>query len=359
MPNTHLSQAKSRRDLAASLRGSRPRKQARLRHRRLQAERLEDRQMLATISGAVLNDLNANGLKDGGELGQSGWTVYLDADGNGQLGTGETSAMTAGDGSYSFNGLAAGTYTVAEVLQLGWQRTSPVGTAPAIERVSVAADGTQGNNQAGTASLSADDRYVAFSSGASNLVPGDTNGFSDVFVRDRQANTVERVSITADGMQGDEDSTGGSLSADGRYVLFTSAASNLVPGDTSGTRDIFVYDRETRTLECVSLAADGTTGNGQSSAGKISADGRYVTFSSNASNLFPEDTNGVEDVFVYDRKSFVTQRVSVDAHGIEGDGLSSSLDSHTPPEPTFTAIGESVFHDPDEKLLYAIRRRKR
>ena len=105
MPNTHLSQSKSRRDLAASLRGSRPRKHARLRHRRLQAERLEDRQMLATISGAVFNDLNANGLKDTGESGQSGWTVYLDADGNGQLGTGETSATTAADGSYSFDEL--------------------------------------------------------------------------------------------------------------------------------------------------------------------------------------------------------------------------------------------------------------
>ena len=128
MPNTHLSQSKSRRDLAASLRGSRPRKHARLRHRRLQAERLEDRQMLATISGAVFNDLNADGSKNTGESGQSGWTVYLDADGNGQLGTGETSATTAADGSYSFDGLAAGTYTVAEVQQPGWQQTSPAGS---------------------------------------------------------------------------------------------------------------------------------------------------------------------------------------------------------------------------------------
>ena len=146
MPHTHLSPSKSRRDLAASLRGSRPRKHARLRHRRLQAERLEDRQLLATISGAVFNDLNADGLKNAGESGQSGWTVYLDADGNGQLGTGETSATTAADGSYSFDGLAAGTYTVAEVQQLGWQQTSPVGIVPGIERVSVDDDGTQGND---------------------------------------------------------------------------------------------------------------------------------------------------------------------------------------------------------------------
>ena len=93
----------------------------------------------------MFNDLNADGLKNAGESGQSGWTVYLDADGNGQLGTGETSTTTAADGSYSFDGLAAGTYTVAEVQQPGWQQTSPVGSVPSIERVSVAADGTQGN----------------------------------------------------------------------------------------------------------------------------------------------------------------------------------------------------------------------
>ncbi len=94
----------------------------------LQAERLEDRQLLATISGTVFNDLNADGVKNTGESGQSGWTVYLDADGNGQLGTGETSTTTAADGSYSFDGLAAGTYTVAEVQQPGWQQTSPMGS---------------------------------------------------------------------------------------------------------------------------------------------------------------------------------------------------------------------------------------
>ena len=126
------------------------RAQLRLRHtahktRRLHLEHLETRQLLATISGQVFNDFNADGLKDAGEPGQSGWTVYLDADGNGQLDTGETTAITAGDGSYSFTGLAAGTYTVAEVPQPGWEQTYPGATAPAIERVSVAEDGTQGN----------------------------------------------------------------------------------------------------------------------------------------------------------------------------------------------------------------------
>ncbi len=182
MPNTHLSQSTSRRDLAASLRGSRPRKHARLRHQRLQAERLEDRQLLATISGAVFNDLNANGLKDGVEAGQSGWTVYLDADGNGQLGTGEISATTAADGSYSFGELAPGTYNVAEVQQLGWQQTSSVGSVPSIERVSIDSDGTQGNGYSSICSISADGRYVVLWSDANNLVPDDTNGINDAFV---------------------------------------------------------------------------------------------------------------------------------------------------------------------------------
>ena len=127
------------------------RAQSRARHtarkaRHLHLEHLETRQLLATISGQVFNDFNADGLKDAGEPGQSGWTIYLDADGNGQLDTGESSTITAADGSYRFDGLAAGTYTVAEVPQPGWEQTYPGATAPAIERVSVASDGTQGND---------------------------------------------------------------------------------------------------------------------------------------------------------------------------------------------------------------------
>jgi archaellum component FlaF (FlaF/FlaG flagellin family) len=320
MPHTQLSQSKSRRDLAGSLRGSRTRKHARLRHRRLQAERLEDRQLLATISGAVFNDLNANGLKDTAESGQSGWTVYLDADGNGQLGTGETSTTTATDGSYSFGGLAAGTYNVSEVQQLGWQQTSPVGSVPIIERVSVVNDGTQGNDRSWTPpSMSADGRYVAFHSDASNLVPGDTNRQKDVFVYDRQADTIERVSLAADGTQGSFDSRDPSISADGRYVAFESAASNLVPDDTNGQWDVFVYDRQTGTTQRVSLAAAGTQGNSSSNAPSISADGRYVAFESAASNLVPGDTNGQRDVFVYDRQTGTIERVSLASDGTQGN----------------------------------------
>ena len=287
---------------------------------------------MATISGQVFNDLNANGLKDTGESGQSGWTVYLDADGNGQLGTGETSTTTAADGSYSFNGLAAGTYTVAEVQQSGWQQTSPAGTVPSIERVSVADDGTQGNDVSSVLSISADGRYVAFTSNASNLVPGDTNGFGDIFVYDRQTDTIERVSVASDGTQGNDRSVAPSISADGRYVAFVSYASNLVPGDTNGASDIFVYDRQTDTIERVSLAADGTEGDRASDSPSISADGRYVAFVSYASNLVSGDTNGETDVFVYDRQTDTIERVSVASDGTQANGYShTTLDQRRRP----------------------------
>jgi hypothetical protein len=288
--------------------------------------------MLATISGAVFNDLNADGAKNAGEAGQSGWTVYLDADGNGQLGTSEISATTAADGSYSFNGLAAGNYTMAEVQQLGWQQTSPVGSVPSIERVSVNDEGTQGNGSSEYFSLSADGRYVAFSSGASNLVDGDTNAKVDIFVYDRQTDTMERVSVNDEGTEGNNLSNGPpSISADGRYVAFGSGASNLVPGDTNGAYDTFVYDRESDTIELVSRASNGTQGDkGSSSSASISADGRYVVFTSEASNLVTGDTNSAADAFVYDRVNKTTERVNVASDGTQANaycmlGSSSSI----------------------------------
>ena len=283
MPHTHPT--RTRREAQA-------RQHTRLRHRLLQAERLEDRQLLATISGTVFNDLNADGVKNTGESGQSGWTVYLDADGNGQLGTGEISAITAADGSYSFGGLAAGTYTVAEVLQPGWQQTSPSGTAPTSNARVSPTDGTQGNGTSYFSSISADGRYVNFLSDASNFVAGDTNGMRDVFVYDRETHTIERVSL-----YGSNTPNRPSLSADGRYVAFSSSASNLVSGDTNGeVHDVFVYDRQTDKVQLVSVAADGTLGSNFSSY-PHSADGRYVGFYSE-SGLVSDDTNGCNDIFV-------------------------------------------------------------
>ena len=140
-------------------------------------------------------------------------------------------------------------------------------------RVSISSSGEQGNNWSGTCSISANDRYVSFSSGASNLVPGDTNGVPDGFVYDRVTGATERVSVSSSGEQGNDSSGGGYLSADGRYVAFASQASNLVPGDTNGSWDIFVHDRVTGSTERVSVSSSGEQGSADSFYCSISADG--------------------------------------------------------------------------------------
>ncbi len=194
-----------------------------------------------------------------------------------------------------------------------------------IERVSVDGSGNQATG--GTSrypSLSEAGRYVAFQSDASNLVGGDTNGTSDVFVYDRQLDTIERVSVDGFGNQATGDSIEASISADGRYVAFQSDAPNLVAGDGNLVTDIFVYDRQTDTIERVSVASGGTEANGNSELPSISADGRYVAFESDATNLVTGDGNAVTDVFVYDRLNDTIRRVSESADGTEGGASSFS-----------------------------------
>ena len=189
----------------------------------------------------------------------------------------------------------------------------------AIDLASVSTVGAQGNQDSPyPPSISGDGRFVAFVSNATNLVAGDTNGDTDVFVRDRQTGTTERVSRSSGGAQGNGDSgTGGypSISDDGRFVAFSSLATNLVAGDTNGVEDIFVHDRQTGTTERVSVSTGGTEGNGPTSFCAISADGRYVGFGCSASNLVPGDTNGFWDVFLRDRTAGTTTLVSVSFSG--------------------------------------------
>jgi Tol biopolymer transport system component len=194
------------------------------------------------------------------------------------------------------------------------------------ERVSTATDGTQANAYCDWPALSADGRYVAFMSYAPNLVAGDTNDAADIFLRDRQANTTERVSVATNGTQGDIDTyTKPSISADGRFVAFASDATNLVAGDTNATIDVFVRDRQTSTTVRVSVATNGAQANGPSSAPSISSDGRYVTFQSDATNLVAGDTDACTDVFVHDRLTGITERVS-----LANDGSQASSTCDTP-----------------------------
>src|SRR5438094_565922 len=183
-------------------------------------------------------------------------------------------------------------------------------------RVSVASDGTEGNDVSLGSALSADGRFVAFDSAATDLVAGDTNGVSDVFVHDRQTGTTERVSVASDGAQGNGSSGlvtfafPPALSADGRFVAFVSFATNLVASDTNGATDVFVHDRQTGTTERVSVASDGTEGNAASAGATLAADGRFVAFHIAATNLVAGDTNGTTYVVVHDRQTATTERAS-------------------------------------------------
>jgi archaellum component FlaF (FlaF/FlaG flagellin family) len=177
-------------------------------------------------------------------------------------------------------------------------------------RVSVSSTGSQGNGEAGYAQLSADGTTIVFAGGSDNLVPGDGNHAHDIFVRDLLTGTTTMVSVSSTGQQGNRRSRRASISGDGRFVAFRSDATNLVPGDTNGSWDIFVRDRMTHVTTRVSVASDGSEANGTSIRSSISNDGRFVVFSSEASNLVPGDTNGFWDIFVHDRLTGATTRRS-------------------------------------------------
>ena len=198
-------------------------------------------------------------------------------------------------------------------------------------RVSVDSSGAQGNRNSFGGSISADGRYIAFGSSASNLVADDTNGFGDAFVHDRQTGTTERVSVNSSGDQANGGhSFSSSMSADGRYIVLTSEATDLVADDTNGKPDVFVHDRDSDengifdevgkvSTERVSVGVgvDGSVSESDSvsNSGSISADGRYVSFGSSATNLVTGDTNGKPDVFVRDRETGTTERVSLTNSG--------------------------------------------
>lgn len=192
----------------------------------------------------------------------------------------------------------------------------------ATSRVSVSSSGVQGNNGSSIPFISADGRYVVFESTASNLVSGDTNGSGDIFIHDRQTAATSRVSVSTTGVQANSISSTPSTSADGRYVMFYGYASNLVSGDTNGRADVFVHDRQTGVTSRLSVDSSGTQGNHHSYAGSMSAVGRHVAFFSEASNLVAGDTNGIHDVFVHDRQTGVTSRASVDSSGAQADSYS-------------------------------------
>ncbi|CAM5648871.1 putative protein OS=Streptomyces alboniger OX=132473 GN=CP975_25445 PE=3 SV=1 [Streptomyces alboniger] len=260
--------------------------------------------------------------------------------------------------------------------------------APGIERVSVADDGTQANEttfRSDGPAVSSDGRFVAFTSTASNLVPGDTNGALDVFVRDRQARTTERVNVSGSGAQasGETKGTALALSPDGRYVVFASNADNLVAGDThTKGPDLFLRDRQTRTTTRIATGAttqyphaafspDGRylshtvhSGGGlvlfdmetrtgrrlgtfRGSAPSLSTDARWIAFTSTDTGLVPGDTNGLSDVFVYERQTGAVSRVNLTSTG----GQSATTDCCGSFAPSISADGRYVAFDSDADNL--------
>ena len=219
-------------------------------------------------------------------------------------------------------------------------------------RVSLDSAGVQGNTTSENPSISADGRFVAFDSFASNLVADDTNNTPDVFVRDTMTGITVRVSVDSNGAQDANGSflaSNPSISADGRFVAFESSASNLVPGDTNMHSDVFVHDRdadgdgvfdESGAISTVRVSVD-SNGAQHNNVGSIaalpsiSADGRFVAFASSAVDLVPGDNNSVVDIFVHDRDAdgdgvfdepgnITTVRVSVNSNGVEGNTVNGS-----------------------------------
>jgi Tol biopolymer transport system component len=181
------------------------------------------------------------------------------------------------------------------------------------ERVSVSSSEHQANRQSqvGVGGLSANGRYVAFESYATNLVRNDTNRMWDVYVRDRLAGTTQRVSVTRSGAQVNGDSELPAISGDGQVVAFDSDADDLVADDTNGAWDVFTADLLTGAVRRVSVPTGGGQAPGDSTAPSISGDGRYVAFDSDSPGLVPGDTNKTGDVFLRDRLGGTTVRVSV------------------------------------------------
>lgn len=191
-----------------------------------------------------------------------------------------------------------------------------------ITRASTDSGGAEANSWSTAASISANGRYVAFQSAASNLVGDDANGKWDVFVKDTLTGRTSRASTDAAGGEGGGVSSQPSISGDGSLVSFTSLASNLVPGDTNGVSDVFVKNLSTGSITRISTGSSGEQANYYNANSSISADGRFVSFDSDATNLVPGDTNGEDDIFLKDIVTGGITRVSTNSSGAESNGSS-------------------------------------
>lgn len=225
-----------------------------------------------------------------------------------------------------------------------WRQNRSTGV---LERVSASAAGVEANGASFGAAVSGDGRYVVFTSLASNLAGADANGFADIFRKDMVTGAVLLVSLNTLGVAANSVSYGAAVNADGRYVAFLSAASDLVAGDANGLIDVFLRDMVTGQISLVSLTADARQANGSAlNRAAISADGRYVAFDSNAANLIASDTNARDDVFLKDMLTGALIRVTEGANGEEmGGGFEGTL------KPAISADGHYVVFATKAALL--------
>jgi hypothetical protein len=186
--------------------------------------------------------------------------------------------------------------------------------------VSVNSQGAPGDADSSSARISSNGRYVVFHSDARNLVPGDTNNASDIFLRDTKKGTTRLISVNSSGSQGNGGSYHAHISNNGRFIVYASDASNLVDGDNNNARDIFLYDTKKGTTRIISNSSSGIQGNSTSDNPRISSRGRYVIYASDAGNLVEGDNNNFPDVFRFDKRTGITSRVSVGNDGLEGTG---------------------------------------
>jgi len=221
-----------------------------------------------------------------------------------------------------------------------------------IVRVSVDSSNLQSNGSSDQLALSGNGRYVAFSSTASNLVLGDTNGKRDIFVRDLVTGTTTLISNGPGGAPSTADSFAPSISYDGRFIAFASDAP-LVSYDINGVRDIYLYDMQTGSTTFVSNDMYGSGGgNGVSYCPAISRDGRWVAFYSFASNLVSNDTNFLSDAFRFDRLAPAYTGIalaSVGPGGVQGDDQTGDLTSN------FDAAGEIAISSTGQFVAFQSR----
>lgn len=244
-----------------------------------------------------------------------------------------SSALPFAFESVSF--VPASTRRLLEVAAFAASASIAVAQSPRV--LSSSAGCQHANSFTSLVDLSADGRFAAFGTPASNLVPSDTNGQWDVYVRDLALATTTMVSVGDQGTLGNGNASRSSISGDGRFVAFLSLASNFAPGDQAGTDDVFVHDRDPDVdgiydedggvTELVSVPFAGTGGAGGCDVPTLSPDGRYVVFESDSGALVAGDTNSAFDVFLRDRLAGSTERISVSSSGIQGalDSFSGSI----------------------------------